>query len=95
MYDCWMRRTVTLDEIKAEAIKADGAQELEPFDDVLAHKLLRVVNVGRGCVVLPGLVVTRAAKDRIIVTDGVRPPRQPPPILVPPSFLILPSTGIS
>ncbi len=90
MFDCWMRRTVTLDKIEAEPIKADRAQELEPFDDVLAHKLLRVVNVGRGCVVLPSLVVARAAKDRIVVTDGVCPPRQPPSILVPPSLLILP-----
>lgn len=85
-----MERTVALDEVKAEAIKADGAQELEPLYDVLPHKLLRVVDVGRRYIVLPGFVVARAAKDRIIVTDGFCAPRQPASIFIPPPFFVLP-----
>lgn len=88
-------RTVALDEIEAEAVKADGAQELEPLDDVLAHKVLRMVNVGRRCVILPRLVVPGAPKHRIVVADCARWPRQPPSVFVPPPLLVLPHTSSS
>ncbi len=58
------RLTVALDKVKAEAVEADGAQQLEPLDDVLAHVLLRVVDVGRRHVILSGLH-RRSAQTRL------------------------------
>ena len=43
-----MERTVALDKVKAEAIKADGAQELEPLDDVLPILFGNAEQFGQG-----------------------------------------------
>ena len=90
-----MGHTVALDEVKAPAVKADAAaQPLHPALDVLTHALLRVVNVGRSCVVLPLLLLPSAPKGRIIAADGFGPPRQSTPELVPEALRILPAASI-
>lgn len=90
-----MRRTVALDKVEAEAVKADGPQQLQPLDDVLPHKFLRVVDVGRGHIIFPSLVVACAPKHGVVAADGRSIPGKPAAILVPPACLILQSAALS
>lgn len=69
-------------EVEAVAVDADvGAQPVEPLTDALAHKRLRVVDVGRGVEVVAGARVAAAPEVAVVAADRVGVPVQAPPEL--------------
>lgn len=79
-------------EAAPPAVKADVvAQPLQPLADVVADKVLRVVDVGRRVEGVAGADVAAAVKVRVVRHDRVRVPVHPAAKLVPDAVGVLPA----